>query len=110
MPGLTSLVPPRYRVDRAPSIETLPPDAGVCDGSGSGAPAAHVGDRLRLLPSGPDLVHRPTPRGTRAINTTAGGLTPKAAPLERGFGLAIADYERQGTADSPPSTVRLRVY
>ncbi len=97
------------KVDRAPSIETRPPGAFVCDGSGSGAPAAHVGDRLRLLPSGPDLIHRPTPRGTRAISTTAGGLTPKAAPLERGFGLAIADYERQGTADSPPSTVRRRV-
>ncbi len=93
-------------VDRAPSIETLSSGAVACNGSGSGAPAAHIGDRLRLLPSGPDLIHGPTPRGTRAISTTTGGLTPKAAPLERGFGLAIADYERQGTADSPPSTVR----
>src|SRR3954468_23895636 len=31
----------------------------------SSYPAAPAGDRLRLLPSGPDLVHGPTPRGTR---------------------------------------------
>ena len=31
----------------------------------SGYPAAPAGDRLRLLPSGSDLVHGPTSRGTR---------------------------------------------
>ncbi len=110
--GPLSAAPSRravQEVDRAPSSEAQSPGACACDGSGPGTPAAHVGDRLRLLPSGPDLIHGPTPRGTRAISTITCGLTPKAAPLERGFGLAIADYERQGTADSPPSTVRRRV-
>ena len=58
--------------------------------SGSGAPAAPAGDRLRLLPSGPDLVHEPTPRGTRAIDAPSGGATGtkhpsggNSAPLER---------------------------
>src|SRR4029077_10950319 len=71
-----------------------------------GAPAAPTGIRLRLLPSGPDLVHEPASRGTRAISTAFGELTPQTEPLKRGFGLARADCERQGTATSPPSTVR----
>jgi hypothetical protein len=58
--------------------------------SGSGAPAAPVGNRLRLLPSGPDLVHKPTPRGTRAIDAPNGGATG-AKPLEREFSPARAD-------------------
>ena len=37
-----------------------------------GNPNAPVGNRLRLLPSGPDLVHGPTPHGTRSS-------TPRAA-------------------------------
>src|SRR4051794_19685843 len=91
--------------DRAPSIEVglraLTPRAAPAPG----APAAPVGIRLRLLPSGPDLIHEPTSRGTRAISAAArrAGLTDR--PLERGFGLARADCERQGTATSPPSTV-----
>ena len=48
------------------------------------APAGHSrlarGDRLRLLPSGPDLVHEPAPRGTRAISATRGELTPRPRP------------------------------
>ena len=32
---------------------------------GPGFTAAHAGCRLRLLPSGPDLIHGPTLRGTR---------------------------------------------
>ena len=82
------------------------PGAYAGGGSGPGIPASHVGDRLRLLPSGPDLVHEPTPRGTRAISATSRRADPEAPPLERGFGLARADCERQGTATSPPSTVR----
>ncbi len=108
-PPLSARLSGGKTVDRAPSIETRSPGACVSDRSGPGAPAAHIGDRLRLLPSGPDLIHGPTSRGTRAINTTTGGLTPKTAPLKRGFGLARADCERQGTATSPPSTVRHRV-
>ena len=37
-------------------------------GSGPGAPAAPAGYRLRLLPSGPDLIREPSPRGTRTID------------------------------------------
>ncbi len=48
--------------------------------SGSGTPAAPAGDRLRLLPSGPDLVHKPTPRGTRTIDAPNGGATGANAP------------------------------
>ena len=58
-------------VDRAPPVEAGSPGACAAACSGPGAPAAPAGDRLRLLPSGPDLVHGPTSRGTRAID--AGG-------------------------------------
>ena len=58
--------------------------------SGPGAPAAPAGDRLRLLPSGPDLVRKPTPRGTRTIDAPNDGATGaenpskgSSAPLER---------------------------
>ena len=49
------------RTRRLPSL-TSPP----------GAPAAPGGNRLRLLPSGPDLVREPTSRGTRTINAPEG--------------------------------------
>ena len=58
--------------------------------SGPGAPAAPAGDRLRLLPSGPDLVRGPAPRGTRAIDAPIGGATGAEAP-RRGFSPARAD-------------------
>jgi hypothetical protein len=55
-----------------------------------GAPVAPGGYRLRLLPSGPDLVHGPPSLRDRAINTTnkvlIRGLHPSggnSAPLER---------------------------
>ncbi len=54
------------------------PDAA--HGSGPGTPAAPAGDRLRLLPSGPDLVRKPTPRGTRTIDAPSDGATEAAAP------------------------------
>src|ERR1700691_800361 len=57
------------KMDRAPLVETPASNRLVAArDSGSGAPAAPAGVRLRLLPSGPDLVHEPTPRGTRAID------------------------------------------
>jgi len=58
--------------------------------SGPGTPAAPAGDRLRLLPSGPDLVHKPTPRGTRTIDAPNSGATG-AKPLGREFSPARAD-------------------
>ena len=58
--------------------------------SGPGAPAAPAGDRLRLLPSGPDLVRKPTPRGTRTIDAPSGGATG-AKPLGGEFSPARAD-------------------
>ena len=58
--------------------------------SGPGAPTTPAGDRLRLLPSGPDLVHKPTPRGTRTIDAPNSGATG-AKPLGREFSPARAD-------------------
>ncbi len=91
--------------DRAPGLETLPPRRLRLRRLGSGPPASPIGDRLRLLPSGPDLVHGPTSRGTRAVNVAAGALTRWPRPSYRGFSLARADCEQQGAATSPPSTV-----
>jgi hypothetical protein len=53
------------RADRAPSVEAGSLGASAAIGSGTGDPASPIGDRLRLLPSGPDLVHEPTSSGTR---------------------------------------------
>jgi len=49
--------------DRAPLVEARSRALDAVHGSGSGFPAAPADDRLRLLPSGPDLVHGPTSRG-----------------------------------------------
>src|SRR3954466_13979974 len=86
------------------------PGAFASVGSGQGVPVAPAGARLRLLPSGPDLVHGPRSHGTLTINAANGGLTPSGRPLERGFGLARAACERQGTATSPPSRRYARAY
>src|SRR5262245_33838987 len=57
---------------------------------GPGLPASHAGYRLRLLPSGPDLVRGPTLRRTWPSSPPAAALAPRAgpsfgdsAPLER---------------------------
>src|SRR5215213_6419792 len=47
-----------------------------------GDPASPTGDRLRLLPSGPDLVHGPTSRGTRPSTPQARALARSRAPRE----------------------------
>ena len=67
------------------------------------------GIRLRLLPSGPDLIRVPTSRRTRP-STPPRRTDPDGQPLGTGFGPARADCGLQGTADSPPSTVRWRSY
>jgi len=48
-----------------PPSKPVPRARSLLVSSGSGDPAAPAGDRLRLLPSGPDLVHGPSSRGTR---------------------------------------------
>jgi len=79
------------KMDRAPLVEASASDRlTAARDSGSGTPAAPAGDRLRLLPSGPDLVHKPTPRGTRTIDAPCGGAT-RAKPLEGEFSPARAD-------------------
>ena len=76
----------------------------VAFGSGR-ARLRHRGIRLRLLPSGPDLIRVPTSRRTRP-STRPRRTNPDGQPLGTGFGPARADCGLQGTADSPPSTVR----
>ena len=69
------------RVDRAPLVETRGSRRLIAaHGSGPGTPAAPAGDRLRLLPSGPDLVRKPTPRGTRTIDAPSDGATGAGTP------------------------------
>src|ERR1700720_717568 len=79
------------QVDRAPFLEILITDRLIVNrDSGSGAPIALAGNRLRLLPSGPDLVHGPTPHGTRAIDAPNDGTTGTET-LRREFSPARAD-------------------
>jgi hypothetical protein len=77
--------------DRAPLFEIrVPARLIVAHGSGPGTPATPIGDRLRLLPSGPDLIRKPTPCGTRTIDAPSHGATG-AEPLEGEFSPARAD-------------------
>src|SRR5579871_3936334 len=64
--------------DRAPIFEAGSRGAAVKLRFRPGAPAAPERHRLRLLPSGPDLVHGLTSRRDRTINTTTGGADPGA--------------------------------
>ena len=91
-------------MDRAPLVEILTTGRLIAvHSSGPGAPAAPAGDRLRLLPSGPDLVHKPTPRGTRTIDAPSDGATG-AEPLGREFSPARADCGYR--APLPPRLAR----
>src|SRR4051794_20545723 len=63
--GLSLEGPPAHRSGRSTPRRGGPPGALAARGPQPGCPAAPPGARLRLLPSGPDLVHGPTPRGTR---------------------------------------------
>jgi hypothetical protein len=67
-----------------PRRDHLHPVPIAAHGSGPGAPAAPAGGRLRLLPSGPDLVRKPTPRGTRTIDAPSDGATGAGIP-QRGI-------------------------
>ena len=57
----------------------------------SGDPTTPKGGRLRLLPSGPDLVHGSSSPRDRTIDAAHRALTPGPVPLGRGFSPARAD-------------------
>gem|GEM_PF-4417738 len=78
-------------MDRAPSFVAGTRGAACVLWLRPGAPAAPEGDRLRLLPSGPDLVHGPPPPRDRAINAQHAALTLGPEPRGRGFSPARAD-------------------
>src|SRR5687767_11029197 len=68
-----------------------------------GCPAAPEGDRLPLLPSGPDGVHGPTLRGTR-LSTSGTVVVDERYGPRPGIQLRCSGLRIQGTASSPPST------
>ena len=68
-----------------------------------GCPAAPEGDRLPLLPSGPDGVHGPPLRGTRLSTSDAVVVGERCCPRP-GVQLRYSGLRIQGTASSPPST------
>ena len=68
----------RSRVDRAPSVEARSRALDATHDSGPGTPAAPAHYRLRLLPSGSDLVRGRTARGTRTIDATSDAAGPGA--------------------------------
>ena len=66
-------------------------------------PSAPEGDRLPLLPSGPDGVHEPSLRGTRLSTSDDGAVGERRRPRP-GIQLRYSGLRIQGTASSPPST------
>ncbi len=81
----------RLEVDRAPPVEAGTWVATFVGWLRFGAPATPGDDRLRLLPSGPDLVHgSPSPRD-RAIIASWRSADPGPAPLGGEFSPARAD-------------------
>src|SRR6476620_11530960 len=77
-----------------------------------GLPAAHGEDRLRLLPSGPDLFHGTPSRGTWPSTPQLGVLTLRAepsggssAPLERvsGYRAPLTPHLARSAFHSSPS-------
>ena len=95
----TSERPPRQapphltdkKADRAPSVEAGTRGAASVSRLRPGAPATPEGGRLRLLPSGPDLVHGSSSPRDRTIDAAHRALTPGPGPLGRGFSPARAD-------------------
>src|SRR3984885_13950435 len=79
------------KADRAPSVEAGTRGAASVSRLRSGTPVAPEGGRLRLLPSGPDLVHGSSSPRDRTIDAAHRALTPGPEPLGRGFSPARAD-------------------
>ncbi len=71
----------------------------------SGTPTTPEGGRLRLLPSGPDLVHGSSSSWDLTIDAANGARTSGLCSSKREFSPAGADCGLQGTASAPPSTV-----
>ena len=84
------------------------PAGRSCVGLRSGTPGAPGGDRLRLLPSGPDLVHGPPSHWDQTITVTHGMLSADvhpsggdSVPLERiaSYRAPLAPHLARSTAD-----------
>src|SRR5512145_1243476 len=95
------------QADRAPVLENCPPGVSAAFRLRPGGSAAHGEDRLRLLPSGPDLVHGTSSRGTWPSTPYRGVLTLRAepsdgdsAPLERvaGYRAPLAPHLARSAA------------
>jgi len=82
---------PSKKADRAPSVEAGTRGAASVTRLRLGTPLAPEGGRLRLLPSGPDLVHGSSSPRDRTIDVAHRALTPGPVPLGRGFSPARAD-------------------
>src|SRR5436190_15770202 len=102
----------RPRVDRAPTSENGLPGVSAELRLRPGSPAAHGEDRLRLLPSGPDLVHGTPSRGTWPSTPQLGVLALRAepsggssAPLERVSGYRAPLTPHLARSVSKPSRV-----
>ena len=90
-PAQARAVPPAKKADRAPSVEAGTRGAATVSRLLLGAPMAPEGGRLRLLPSGPDLVHGSSSSRDRTIDIAHRAQTPGPVPLGRGFSPARAD-------------------
>ena len=104
--GLRPAAPPsRWTVHPPSRLRRRSPIAAR--DSGSGTPAAPAGDRLRLLPSGPDLVHKPTPRGDPSHRRPERRSNRSETPLGGEFSPARADCGCR--APLPPRLARSTV-
>ena len=88
---------------RAPGVDHAPARTHPRARLQPGCPAAPEGDRLPLLPSGPDGVHGPTLRGTR-LSTSGTVVVGERGGPRPGIQLRCSGLRIQGTASSPPST------
>jgi hypothetical protein len=93
------------KADRAPSLEAGPRALPSSDDSGPGPPAAPAGDRLRLLPSGPDLVHGPTSRGDPGHRRRARRSRPRRPRPSRGDSASL-ERIASDRAPLPPRLAR----
>jgi hypothetical protein len=96
--------------DRAPPVEAGTRGAATVSRLLFGAPAAPEGGRLRLLPSGPDLVHGSSSPRDRTINIAHRALTSGPVPLGRGFSprAPLAPRLARSTLDRSAPTSRAK--